>query len=293
MIHPHIREEDAVIGIIGGSGLYEMSALGNVDSIRVETPFGDPSDELITGVLEGRRMVFLPRHGKGHCLSPSEINHRANLYAMKTLGVTRIISVSAVGSMREEILPGDIVVCDQFVDCTRGRASTFFRDGIVAHVLFADPVCPNLNRWLYEAGVEAGARIHNGGTYLVIEGPQFSTRAESKIYRQWGADVIGMTNLPEAKLAREAEICYGVLALATDYDCWHETEEDVSVDAVLDVLRNNATMAQAIVQAAVRKIGRKRECACADALQGAVITDRSKVPGSIKKKLDLLIGRYL
>lgn len=282
-----------VVGVIGGSGLYEMEGkLENVTSIRVETPFGEPSDELIIGFLEGTKMIFLPRHGQGHRVSPSALNSRANIFAMKKLGVSRIVSVSAVGSMREDIRPGDIVVCDQFFDRTKGRPSTFFQDGIVAHVLFADPVCPVLSDCLYEAGLERGVRIHKGGTYLVMEGPQFSTRAESRVYRQWEVDVIGMTNLPEAKLAREAEICYATLALATDYDCWHETEEDVSVEAVLEVLRKNVTAAKDILHEVVKKIPGQRACFCARALENAVITDPDKIPVHVKESLDLLIGKY-
>ncbi len=286
-------EETMVIGVIGGSGLYEMDPLQDVETVNVETPFGNPSDALLTGVMDGTRMVFLPRHGRGHRLSPSEVNYRANIYAMKKLGVSRIISVSAVGSMREEILPGDIVVCDQFFDRTRGRNGTFFREGLVAHVLFADPVCPDLSRWLRDAGQEAGARVHGRGTYLVMEGPQFSTRAESRIYRQWGVDVIGMTNLPEARLAREAEICYATLALATDYDCWHETEDDVSVSAVLEVLQRNVAMARNIVRGAVRKVTEERPCPCAHALDNAIVTDPDTVPESIKQDLGLLIGNRI
>ncbi len=286
-------EGEGAIGVIGGSGLYEMEGLEEVASVSVDTPFGSPSDALITGTLEGVPMVFLPRHGRGHRIAPSHLNARANIFAMKKLGVSRIVSVSAVGSMREEIRPGDIVVVDQFFDRTKGRPGSFFGDGIVAHVLFADPVCPVLSECLVEAGVEAGATIHKGGTYLVIEGPQFSTRAESRVYRQWGVDVIGMTNLPEARLAREAEICYATLALATDYDCWHETEEDVSVDAVLAVLRNNVATAQEILHAAVKRVPRNRDCHCARALENAIITDSDSIPTSVKKDLDLLVGKYL
>jgi len=238
-------------------------------------------------------MVFLPRHGRGHRIAPSHLNARANIFAMKKLGVSWIFSVSAVGSMREEIRPGDIVVVDQFFDRTKGRPGSFFGDGIVVHVLFADPVCPVLSERLVEAGVEAGATIHKGGTYLVIDGPQFSTRAESRVYRQWGVDVIGMTNLPEARLAREAEICYATLALATDYDCWHETEEDVSIDAVLAVLRNNVARAQEILHSAVKRVPRNRDCHCARALENAIITDSDRIPESVKKDLDVLIGKYL
>lgn len=286
-------EKQGAIGVIGGSALYEMEGLEDGASVSVETPFGSPSDALITGTLEGVPMVFLPRHGRGHRVAPSDLNARANIFAMKKLGVSRIVSVSAVGSMREEIRPGDIVVVDQFFDRTKGRPGSFFGDGIVAHVLFADPVCPVLSECLVEAGVEAGATIHKGGTYLVIEGPQFSTRAESRVYRQWGVDVIGMTNLPEARLAREAEICYATLALATDYDCWHETEEDVSVDAVLAVLRNNVARAQEILHAAVKRIPWNRDCHCARALENAIITDPDRIPASVKKELHLLIGKYV
>ena len=286
-------EGQGAIGVIGGSGLYEMEGLEGIASVSVDTPFGSPSDALITGTLEGVPMVFLPRHGRGHRIAPSHLNARANIFAMKKMGVSRIVSVSAVGSMREEIRPGDIVVVDQFFDRTKSRPGSFFGDGIVAHVLFADPVCPVLSECLVEAGVEAGATIHKGGTYLVIDGPQFSTRAESKVYRQWGVDVIGMTNLPEARLAREAEICYATLALATDYDCWHETEEDVSVDAVLAVLRDNVAKAQEILHTAVKRVPRNRDCHCAHALENAIITDSDLIPKSVKKKLHLLIGKYV
>jgi 5'-methylthioadenosine phosphorylase len=286
-------EGQGAIGVIGGSGLYEMEGLEEVASVSVDTPFGSPSDALITGTLEGVPMVFLPRHGRGHRIAPSHLNARANIFAMKKLGVSRIVSVSAVGSMREEIRPGDIVVVDQFFDRTKGRPGSFFGDGIVTHVLFADPVCPVLSECLVEAGVAAGARIHKGGTYLVIDGPQFSTRAESRVYRQWGVDVIGMTNLPEARLAREAEICYATMALATDYDCWHETEEDVSVDAVLAVLRDNVARAQEILHAAVKRVPRNRDCPCPRALENAIITDSDRIPTSVKKDLDILVGKYL
>jgi 5'-methylthioadenosine phosphorylase len=294
MMGQRVNGGDAsAIGIIGGSGLYEMEGLTDVSTLRMDTPFGDPSDDLLTGLLDGIRMVFLPRHGRGHRISPSELNSRANIFAMKKLGVSRIISVSAVGSMREEIRPGDIVVCNQFFDRTKGRPSTFFRNGIVAHVHFADPVCDVLSRCLYEMGLDLGARMHEGGTYLVMEGPQFSTRAESGIYRQWGVDVIGMTNLPEAKLAREAEICYATLALATDYDCWHDREEDVSVESVLEVIRKNVSTAQNILRSVVRRLPKQRRCPCANALENAILTDPDCVPRSVKKDLDVLLGKYL
>lgn len=285
--------ETGALGVIGGSGLYELDGLEDVKWVHVETPFGSPSDELMVGRLAGKTLVFLPRHGRGHRISPSELNARANIFALKTLGVSRIVSVSAVGSMREEIRPGDIVICDQFFDRTRGRSSTFFEGGIVAHVHFADPVCPDLSRLLYDSGLEVGASMHWGGTYLVMEGPQFSTRAESRVYRQWGVDVIGMTNLPEAKLAREAEICYATLALATDYDCWHETEEDVSIDAVLEVIRKNVSTARRILRRVVDKLDSHRTCACSRALENAIVTDPDQIPESIKRDLAPLIGRYL
>jgi 5'-methylthioadenosine phosphorylase len=286
-------ESPGALGVIGGSGLYEMEGLHDVASVSVDTPFGPPSDAFVTGTLEGVSMVFLPRHGRGHRIPPSAINARANIFAMKRLGVSRIVSVSAVGSMREDIRPGDIVLVDQFFDRTQGRTGSFFGEGIVVHVLFADPVCSDLSKCLYEAGLEVGAKMHRGGTYMVIEGPQFSTRAESRVYRQWGVDVIGMTNLPEARLAREAEICYATLALATDYDCWHEAEEDVSVEAVLAVLRSNASTAQRILHAVVRRVPKKRECLCSRALEDAIITDPDRIPPSVRRDLDLLVGKYL
>lgn len=285
---------EQIIGVIGGSGLYEMEGLSDVRQVRVETPFGEPSDEFITGTLDGVKMVFLPRHGKGHRFLPSEVNFRANVYGMKKLGVSRIISVSAVGSMKEEIVPGHIVIPDQFIDRTNAtRANTFFGNGVVAHVQFADPVCAELSGWLYEAAVEAGATVHRGGTYICMEGPAFSTRAESTMYRSFGVSVIGMTNIPEAKLAREAELCYGVIALATDYDCWHESHEDVSIEAVLAIIKKNVTTAKAIIRNAVKRIAGERSCPCASALQYAIITDRQAIAAEAKERLDLLIGKYL
>jgi 5'-methylthioadenosine phosphorylase len=286
-------EGQGAIGVIGGSGLYAMEGLDDIASVSLDTPFGSPADALMTGTLEGTPMVFLPRHGQGHRIPPSAVNYRANIFAMKTLGVSRIVSVSAVGSMREEIRPGDIVVVDQFFDRTQGRPCSFFGEGLAVHVLFADPVCPLLSECLYEAGLEQGATMHRGGTYLVIEGPQFSTRAESRIYREWGVDVIGMTNLPEARLAREAEICYATLALATDFDCWHEAEEDVSVEAVLEVLKANAAMARRILRSTVKRVPEERNCLCAKALESAIITDSDRIPVSVKSDLDLLIGKYV
>ncbi|GLI40011.1 S-methyl-5'-thioadenosine phosphorylase [Geobacter hydrogenophilus] len=285
---------EQVIGVIGGSGLYEMEGLSDVRSVAVETPFGAPSDEFITGVLDGVRMVFLPRHGKGHRLLPSEVNYRANIYGMKKLGVTRIISVSAVGSMKEEIAPGHIVIPDQFIDRTNAtRANTFFGNGVVAHVQFADPVCADLSGWLFEAALAAGATVHRGGTYICMEGPAFSTRAESNLYRSFGVSVIGMTNIPEAKLAREAEICYGVIALSTDYDCWHESHDDVSVDAILAIIRQNVAMSKSIISHAVKRISAERTCPCASALTYAIITDRGAISTEAKERLNLIIGKYL
>ena len=289
----YLNMSQAEIGIIGGSGLYEMEGLKETGRVKVDTPFGDPSDEFVLGTLEGKKLAFLPRHGRGHRILPSEINFRANIYAMKKLGVERVISVSAVGSMKEHIVPGHIVVPDQFYDLTKNRVSTFFGEGAVAHVGFADPVCHELAMILYEAGVKAGASMHKGGTYLCMEGPQFSTRGESKIHRQWGVDVIGMTNVTEAKLAREAELCYATLALATDYDCWHETEEDVSIEAVIATLNKNVETAKAIIKRAVSGIPDTRVCPCADALRFGIMTPGELIPEETKKKLDILIGRYV
>jgi len=283
-----------VIGVIGGSGLYQIEELKDVQEVRVSTPFGDPSDAFITGTLDGVKMVFLPRHGRGHRFLPSEVNYRANIYGMKQLGVERIISVSAVGSMREDIAPGHIVIPDQFFDRTQGkRASTFFGDGIVGHVQFADPVCKALAAHVYEAAKEAGATVHRGGTYICIEGPNFSTRAESNIYRSWGVDIIGMTNIPEARLAREAEICYATVALATDYDCWHEGHDDVSVEAVIETIHKNVAMARRIIQAAARRVTDSRDCGCGSALQYAVMTDSKAISEKARRDLDLLLGKYL
>jgi 5'-methylthioadenosine phosphorylase len=282
-----------VIGVIGGSGLYEMEGLADVKRVTVKTPFGAPSDEYILGRLGDVDMVFLPRHGRGHTLLPSELNYRANIYGMKQLGAEWVISVSAVGSMREEIEPGHIVVVDQFFDRTKGRASTFFGSGIVGHVEFAEPVCADLATVLHGAAEKAGATVHMGGTYICIDGPQFSTKAESKIYRGWGVDVIGMTNIPEAKLAREAELCYATIALSTDYDCWHEEEESVTVEMILETIKNNVAMAKQIIKNAAPEIGHPRGCKCADALKHAIISDKDSIPEETKKDLSLLIGKYL
>ncbi|HEY6838751.1 MAG TPA: S-methyl-5'-thioadenosine phosphorylase [Geobacteraceae bacterium] len=285
---------EKIIGVIGGSGLYEMEGLTGIEHITLDTPFGKPSDEYVTGELNGVRLVFLPRHGKGHRFLPSEVNYRANIYGMKKLGVERIISVSAVGSMREEIVPGHIVIPDQFIDRTKGiRKDTFFGNGVVAHVQFADPVCTELSADLFEAARLAGATVHRGGTYICMEGPAFSTRAESHMYRGFGASVIGMTNLTEAKLAREAEICYGVIALSTDYDCWHDAHEDVSVEAVIAIIKQNVAMAKNIIRHAVGRIAGERGCPCREALKFAVISDPKLIPVETRENLDLLLGKYL
>ncbi len=282
------------IGVIGGSGLYEIEELKDVREERIETPFGDPSDAYITGTLDGVKMVFLPRHGRGHRFLPSEVNYRANIYGMKKLGVQQIISVSAVGSMKEEIVPGNIVIPDQFFDRTQGkRASTFFGEGVVGHVQFADPICGDLAQVLHASAVEVGATVHKGGTYICIEGPNFSTRAESNIYRSWGVDVIGMTNVPEARLAREAEICYATVALATDYDCWHQEHDDVSVEAVIAIIQQNVATARNIIKAAVKRLDGERDCACGKALDFAVMTRKDLIPEATRDKLAVIMGQYL
>ena len=283
----------AEIGIIGGSGLYAMPGLSNVREERLTTPFGDPSDALILGELEGRRVAFLARHGRGHTLLPSELNFRANIFAMKMLGVERILSVSAVGSLKEEHKPTDFVMPDQFIDRTFARVGTFFGDGIVAHVAFGNPVCATVAAAFGEACKAVGVVGKNGGTYVCMEGPQFSTRAESNLYRSWGADVIGMTNLQEAKLAREAEICYATMAMVTDYDCWREGHDDVTVDQVVAVLHQNAENAAKVVRAAVAEMPAQRTCACGDALKYAILTDRKAIPAEARQKLALLLDKYL
>jgi 5'-methylthioadenosine phosphorylase len=282
-----------ILGVIGGSGLYEMEGMRNVRQVVVRTPFGAPSDAVTVGELEGRTLAFLPRHGRGHRLSPSQINYRANVYAMKKIGADAILSISAVGSMKERIRPGDIVVVDQFYDHTKFRPNTFFSDGVAGHIAFADPVCPDLSGAVFAAARKVVKRVHRGGTYLCMEGPAFSTRAESEIHRKWGVDVIGMTNLPEAKLAREAEVCYATLALATDYDCWHAAQEDVSVEAILDVLRRNVENSKRIVLEVARRLPLPGGCRCGEALKNAIITDRKRIPPSARKRLSLLIGKYL
>ncbi len=283
------------IGVVGGSGIYELEHITDVERVSVDTPWGSPSDDLVRGRLGDAVLYFLPRHGRGHVLSPSEINYRANIYALKKVGVEWIISVSAVGSMKESIAPGDVVVPDQFIDYTKGRASTFFTDGVVAHVSMADPVCPVLADVLYRAARDVGANVHKGGTYLCIEGPQFSSRAESFLYRQWGVDVIGMTNMPEAKLAREAEMGYATLAFCTDYDCWHEAHYDVSVEEVLETLSRNVELAKRILERAVPMVPAEpgEGTVWSRALEGAIITDKDSIPDDVRERLELLIGRYL
>jgi 5'-methylthioadenosine phosphorylase len=283
----------AEIGIIGGSGLYSMAGLEHRREVRVTTPFGKPSDAYVLGILEGREVAFLSRHGRGHVLMPSEINYRANVYGLKKLGVTRIISVSAVGSLREDLRPLDVVLPSQFFDRTHSRASTFFGDGIVAHISFADPVCPVVADLLAQSCASCGVNCHRGGTYVCMQGPAFSTQAESNAYRAWGMDVIGMTNLQEAKLAREAEICYATLAMITDYDCWHPDHDAVTVEQIIDYLNRNAQNAQQIIRAAVRQMPEERNCKCGSALAHAIITDPTTVALKTKKRLALLVGKYL
>jgi 5'-methylthioadenosine phosphorylase len=283
----------AQIGIIGGSGLYDMAGLSDREEIEIGTPFGDPSGPYVLATLAGRRVAFLARHGAGHRIMPTELNFRANIYGFKTLGVERIVSASAVGSLKEEYPPQDIVIPDQFFDRTRARVSTFFGDGIVAHVGFSHPICAEVARVAHEAAVAAGARAHLGGTYVCMEGPQFSTLAESKLYRSWGMDVIGMTNLQEAKLAREAEICYATLALVTDYDCWHPDHGSVTVEMIVANLIANAKTAQAIIAGAVANMPAARGCSCGNALATAIITRPDAIPARIKQDLAPIIGKYV
>lgn len=281
------------IGIIGGSGLYNIEGIKNVKEISVATPFGKPSDKFTTGILEGKEVVFLPRHGKGHRISPSEINFRANIFAMKKLGVERILSVSACGSLKEEYKPMDFVIPNQFVDRTTKRQSSFFTGGIVAHISFADPICAELSEILFESGKKQGITMHFGGTYLNMEGPAFSTKAESNLYRSWGMDIIGMTNLTEAKLAREAEICYVTLAAVTDYDCWHPSHDSVTVEMIIQNLLKNVENAKRILKAAIKAIPNERKCNCQNALQYAIITDKKLIPEKLKKDLKPIFGKYI
>ncbi len=284
---------ELTVGVIGGSGLYQMDGFEDVEEVSLATPFGEPSDAYLVGRIDGVRTVFLPRHGTGHRISPSEINFRANIWGMKQLGVSRIVSVSAVGSMREDISPGDFVVIDQFFDRTRHRVDTFFSDGVVGHVMFADPVCADVASACVACAKSLDIPVHDGGTYLCMEGPQFSTRAESRIYRTWGVDVIGMTNLQEARLCREAEICYATIAMSTDYDCWHESEEDVTVAAILAVMHSNVQHAQELIRVLVPRIATERTCPCKDALQYAILTDPARIPAETRDRLGLLLQKYI
>ncbi len=284
---------EAKIGVIGGSGLYDIKGMTDIEEVDINTPFGKPSDAITIGRLEGVGIAFLPRHGKGHRISPTEVPSRANIYALKSLGVEWIISVNASGSFRSEIKPGDLVIPDQLIDRTRNRTSSFFGEGIVAHIIFAEPFCPVLSQILYQTAREAGATVHQGGTYLVMEGPVFSTRAESLLHRSWGADIIGMTVSPEAKLAREAEICYASITGVTDYDCWQESGEPTPIDVIIDTLRQNTHTIREIIKLAVTRIPDKRECGCATALKTAIVTDPKLIPTEQKERLNLIIGKYL
>ena len=286
------------IGIIGGSGLYKMEGIKKVEEVEINTPFGKPSEKFLTGELDAREVVFLPRHGVGHRISPTEINYRANIYGMKKLGVDRIVSVTACGSLKDELRPLDFVVVDQYVDRTNhARQMSFFTDGIVAHISFSHPVCPQLSDLLYDAGYEAGkdlkVKMHKGGTYINMEGPAFSTLAESNLYRSWGMDVIGMTNMPEAKLAREAEICYATLACVTDYDCWHPEYEKITIEMVVGNLLKNIENSKKIIHTLIKKLPEKRTCVCKDALKNSIITDAAMIPAKAKKDLDIIIGKYV
>lgn len=284
---------EAKVGIIGGSGFHRMDGLTGAEELRLETPFGEPSGPIVVGTLEGERVAFLPRHGPGHRILPQELPTRANVYALKSLGVETIVGVSAVGSLREEIEPLHLVVPDQIIDRTRGRPSTFFGEGLVAHIGFADPFCPETRSALVASAREAGATVHDGGAYVVVEGPAFSTRAESNLYRTWGADVIGMTALPEAKLAREAETCYAILACTTDYDCWHEAEAAVTAEMILANLRKNVAVSQEAVRLFLRRLPRERRCGCRDALASALVTPLELVPPATLAKLEPLIRKYV
>ena len=284
--------QQAQIGVIGGSGLYSMPGFEAQREVSVDTPWGAPSEKYVLGSLAGKQIAFLTRHGRGHRISPSELNFRANIYGMKSLGVERIISLSAVGSLKEEHRPLDFIIPHQFFDRTRGRASTFFGEGMVAHISFADPVCPQLSEVVGQAARASGVSVKNGGTYLCMEGPAFSTKAESNVYRSWGMDVIGMTNLQEAKLDREAEICYVTVAMVTDYDCWHPQHDAVTVSDIMANLNQNAENACKVVRAVVADMPEERNCSCGSALRHAIITDRTLVPESTRKKLDLIVGKY-
>lgn len=283
----------AKIAVIGGTGLYEIEGLTEIEEVNPDTPYGAPSDIIIIGTLSGTMVAFLPRHGRGHRIMPTEIPSRANIYALKTLGVEHVIAINSVGSFKLEVKPGDLLIPDQFIDRTSQRINTFFGDGLVVHIQFAEPVCSNLSGILYESAKEAGACVHPRGTYVVMEGPAFSTRAESRLHRSWGADVIGMTALPEAKLAREAEMCYAVIACATDYDSWHDSKEVVSVDVIFRTLHQNIELSKRIIKTAVGKVGKKRECDCGSSLAHAIITNSKLIPAERKKELAPIIGKYI
>jgi 5'-methylthioadenosine phosphorylase len=282
----------AKIGVIGGTGLYDIEGLTGIEEVNIETPFGNPSDAIVVGKLGDTGIAFLPRHGRGHRISPTEVPSRANIYALKLLGVEHIIAINSCGSFKEELKPGHLVIPDQIIDRTTRRVNTFFGEGIVAHISFADPFCPVLSDVLHQAARETGASVHKGGTFVAMEGPAFSTRAESRLYKAWGADVIGMTVLPEAKLAREAEICYASIACVTDYDSWHETKEPVSVEVILQTMRKNIETARKIIRLAVSRVPEARQCVCAEALKTAIVTNLELMPDRTRKSLGLLIGKY-
>jgi len=283
----------ANLAVIGGSGLYKIEGLTGIEEVNIDTPFGKPSDAITIGKLEGTSVAFLPRHGRGHTITPTDVPYRANIYALKSLGVERIIAVNAVGSFKKELKPGDLVIPDQIIDRTRHRADTFFGGGIVVHIPFADPFCPDLSQLLYDAARKTKAAVHFSGTYLAMEGPAFSTRAESRLYRSWGADIIGMTGIPEAKLAREAEICYAMVAGVTDYDSWQEKSQRLVVGDIIKTLRSNIDAIREIIKLAVAEVKDERRCECATAMGVAIATSRRNVPAPVRKKLDLLLGKYL
>ncbi len=281
------------VAVIGGTGLYDIEGLTDKREIDVETPYGSPSDTIVTGVLDGVRVAFLPRHGRGHRLTPTEIPVRANIWALKSLGVEHIIAINSVGSFKKEVAPGHLLIPDQLIDRTSRRDSTFFGDGVVAHIGFAEPFCPDMRKLLYDCAKEAGAKVHNSGTYVVMEGPAFSTRAESRLHKSWGADVIGMTALPEAKLAREAEICYGIIACSTDYDSWHEEETPVTVDMIIATLKSNMALSKRLVKLAIGRLPELRTCGCPDALKNTIVTDPKAIAPDRKEHLKLIIGKYI
>ncbi len=283
----------AKIGVIGGTGLYNIEGLTDIEEVEINTPFGKPSDAITIGKLEGKSIAFLPRHGRGHRISPTELPVRANIYALKSLGVEHIIAVSSAGSFKQEIKPGDLVIPDQLIDRTRNRVNSFFGEGIVAHIPFAEPFCPVLSQIVFEAAKEVGAKVHQGGTYVAMEGPAFSTRAESRLYRSWGADIIGMTALPEAKLAREAEICYAIIGCVTDYDSWWEPGQPVTANVILDTLHQSIETVKKIIRLAVSRIPERQDCDCATALKTAFVTAPERIPSEQKKKLNLLISKYI